>query len=422
MGQFDFSQFAQLSPLETVMKAWITSAAAEFGPSEQTADGLRRLFRLLPDARFVQDLTRTNTNDPASLAQYAAEFGLEGASPGDLTWAVNYVHRLYAYFTQGEIFDQFFSSYTFIPPAASISSPFSSSFDLRVYSHARYLPIHPHSHDFFELVILVRGTCRHMVGGDYLTMHTGDLVVVPPNTVHWMIADDDESVIYNMQIRKSSFEKNFMELLSQQSILGDFFRRTLYEKEDTRSYLRIRTGDYFLGDNLLSDLLAELSLPGAYQATILNTLCKLFFLRILDRFSDKIDTSGITAEQGVVVDLMRYIQDRSGNVTKEELCRQFSYSPRQITRLISRYTGSTLRDLRRDLRIKLAARLLRETTLPIEEIASSCGYQNNTHFYDAFKESYHTTPLLYRRDIAAAALEQGALRVDTGYALGRVRL
>lgn len=48
------------------------------------------------------------------------------------------------------------------------------------------------------------------------------------------------------------------------------------------------------------------------------------------------------------------------------------------------------------LRLNEAARLLRETTLPIKEIASRLGYSSNVAFHNAFKNSRKQTPRQYR--------------------------
>jgi AraC-like DNA-binding protein len=48
-------------------------------------------------------------------------------------------------------------------------------------------------------------------------------------------------------------------------------------------------------------------------------------------------------------------------------------------------------------RINASAKLLRETPLPIKEIARRTGYDELPHFYRAFKTVLGTTPKRYRR-------------------------
>ncbi len=48
------------------------------------------------------------------------------------------------------------------------------------------------------------------------------------------------------------------------------------------------------------------------------------------------------------------------------------------------------------LRMEYAHKLLRNTTIPIKEIAHYCGYEHVQHFTSAFKRMYQTTPAKYR--------------------------
>ncbi|MDM1399020.1 helix-turn-helix transcriptional regulator [Myroides odoratimimus] len=48
------------------------------------------------------------------------------------------------------------------------------------------------------------------------------------------------------------------------------------------------------------------------------------------------------------------------------------------------------------LRMEYAHKLLRNTTIPIKEIAHYCGYEYVQHFTSAFKRMYQTTPAKYR--------------------------
>jgi len=45
----------------------------------------------------------------------------------------------------------------------------------------------------------------------------------------------------------------------------------------------------------------------------------------------------------------------------------------------------------------MASKLLRDTDLPISQIAAKVGYASVAGFIGAFKRVYHQTPLRYRR-------------------------
>jgi len=49
-------------------------------------------------------------------------------------------------------------------------------------------------------------------------------------------------------------------------------------------------------------------------------------------------------------------------------------------------------------RLKLAASLLRSTSLPLLDLALECGFESPSYFHRRFQEAFHTTPLRYRRE------------------------
>ena len=402
MGRFQFDEFSQFTRVEAVMRAWYRHAVAEKCIPDSAA-GLAEIFRVMGST--------VPPSSPQAIAAAGVPFrfdsfqavGIEVSDEEFIRRTAAFVHEFRTYIQTGAL-DA--SGKTLSPHyTESSGEPLNprSSAALRLRFHDRYYPVHPHSHDYFELVILARGSCRHVIGRDFLRMHTGDVVIVPPNTTHWLIVDDDESVAFNLHLWASTFEQNFLLLLEQKNILSKFFRQALYAREDSRSYLLIRTGEYFLGDNALADLYSEMRSAHLYKEERLNTFCRLFFLDMLEQYSDRMTTSGMSEDAAGLSELMRYVQEQRGNVSMEELAERFNYSPRHLSRQISRYTGSTLRDIRRELRLKYATELLTGSTLSVEEISALCGYNNPTHFYTDFKSAYQKTPLAYRKSVGSIA-------------------
>ena len=64
------------------------------------------------------------------------------------------------------------------------------------------------------------------------------------------------------------------------------------------------------------------------------------------------------------------------------------------------YTGINFVSYVRGLRIEEAKRLLRETTMRVNEIGQWVGYDNDKHFMKNFKESVGVSPSEYRRNTA----------------------
>ena len=95
--------------------------------------------------------------------------------------------------------------------------------------------------------------------------------------------------------------------------------------------------------------------------------------------------------------LLTYIDNNFGErLSLDSLSKQFGFSRNYICKLFSNNLGTTLMHHVLDIRMKHAAQMLKDSTIPIKEIAIMCGYVNTVYFYRVFKEYYGVTAKEYR--------------------------
>ncbi|MBR2616453.1 MAG: helix-turn-helix domain-containing protein [Clostridia bacterium] len=85
-----------------------------------------------------------------------------------------------------------------------------------------------------------------------------------------------------------------------------------------------------------------------------------------------------------------------------EVAGYFSYSLSSIKRIFKEVTGYSIISYLINLRLQKAKKLLTETNLPIEAIASGLGYSNIYYFSTAFKKRWGVSPSRYRSDHSAS--------------------
>lgn len=83
----------------------------------------------------------------------------------------------------------------------------------------------------------------------------------------------------------------------------------------------------------------------------------------------------------------------------EDLASRLGYSTSQVRRRFKQCFGLSPSAYRDSLRLEKAARLLAFTPLPIQTIATRCGYQNHSAFSRAFQRYHNQTPRQYRQAI-----------------------
>lgn len=96
----------------------------------------------------------------------------------------------------------------------------------------------------------------------------------------------------------------------------------------------------------------------------------------------------------------------------EALARRAGVGPRQLARLFAAELGIAPMAFYRRLRLQAAAAMLRDSALPVTEIALATGFAGSAHFAAAFRAATGTTPRRYRQAAAArrAARADGQMK------------
>lgn len=97
-----------------------------------------------------------------------------------------------------------------------------------------------------------------------------------------------------------------------------------------------------------------------------------------------------------MVEIMNYIQSNYLSVTLEGLSDKFYLSKTYLSKYIKEKSGMTFGELVKNVRLKKAKTLLKTSSMTVESIALSVGYQNVEHFNRLFKKAFNMTPVQFR--------------------------
>lgn len=84
-------------------------------------------------------------------------------------------------------------------------------------------------------------------------------------------------------------------------------------------------------------------------------------------------------------------------ISQFDLAKQVGVSQRQLERLCKRYLGTTPARYHAQLRLDRARRMLRQTEMPIAEIAIACGFVSLSHFSKVYRRQFGCSPRSDRR-------------------------
>lgn len=274
---------------------------------------------------------------------------------------------------------------------------FNKDLDVALYNHIRYLPATYHTHNFFEITCLLKGSCTNYFENCKIDMQSGDYCIIAPNTKHSISAFSDDCIMINILLRSSTFEKAFLNNFSEKDILSDFFIRTLYQSNEM-SYLLFRTGDDLETRNYIGFLHQEINRDRPYKKRMVNSILTAFFITLLRNHEKNVVIPSINNERidKDVIPILRYIQDNYKNLSLKDLSLTFNYSERQIQRIIKTSTGISFSENIQKLKMNHATELLTQKSIPITEISEQLGYSNVSNFRQIFKKYYGMTPIEFR--------------------------
>jgi AraC family transcriptional regulator, glycine betaine-responsive activator len=84
-------------------------------------------------------------------------------------------------------------------------------------------------------------------------------------------------------------------------------------------------------------------------------------------------------------------------VPTSEIARRVGLSTRQLERIFARHLRHSPQAYYRNLRLFRARTLIESSSLPLTEIALSCGFETQSHFARVFKSRYGATPYTIRQ-------------------------
>ena len=266
---------------------------------------------------------------------------------------------------------------------------------IHVFKHNCYTPPIPHHHNFFEMFFVLEGRCIHQVGENKSVLHTGDLCFIQPKVTHSLDVND-ESIVIDVLIRRSTFRQYFYSILRGDNLLSNFFMSTLLSKPGI-DYLLFHTRNdldlHFAFVELCSETFDQL----AYFNELINAVVTKIFVLLLRRYMADCELpTNHPKDSETALRFARYIQDHAADVTLSSMAQAFHYSPEHASRLIKRYTGHTFSHLLTSIRLENAKQLLRDTSVSVLDIALQVGYEGSDQFIRAFRRQNGITPNEYR--------------------------
>ena len=262
-----------------------------------------------------------------------------------------------------------------------------------------------HNHEYYEINYVHKGKVAEYIDGHKLVLKDGEAILMSPSVKH-TAHPIGETVAVNIIVAREYAE-------TAEKMLSSYSTDNYLKLIVKNSVYAVFRGADVAGMGEIVDELARFNQNiwqyEPYVEPSLDNLSKRLFLALtraelfehsyqkITRFSDAVKKESamqyITRRDDKI---MWYINDNYNTVTRESLAKHFGYSGQQIARIIKKRTGTSFTTYIQVLRLTRATELLRNTDLPIKEIAERVGAESPEYFTRWFKREHHVTPTAYR--------------------------
>jgi AraC-like DNA-binding protein len=250
-------------------------------------------------------------------------------------------------------------------------------------------------HNYFEINYVAQGNCHFTFEKTTRTMHEGELCIIAPSSEHDIIIEDD-STVFTIMLRKSTFDTTFFSLLSRKDLLSYFFR-TILQDDSHANYLLFFAADNLWIKKIIRNLIGESNRSDSYSNNCCINWVNLLFSTLLRNYSKTIQFYNYQMGSDFSL-VLQYIQHNYQDLSLSTLAELFHYSEPHLCTLIKQNTGHNFTSLIKRLRMADAIDYLLNTNLKISEIAEQIGYNSADHFSRVFRSSYNMSPQEYRKE------------------------
>ena len=258
---------------------------------------------------------------------------------------------------------------------------------------------HRHQGSVFELMYVYAGQITHRFASETVTLQQGECILLEPGSEHSIDACGPEDIALNFLMRQAMFRPEFLSTLSRNPMFIQILSQRQRGVELRQNYHVFCCADDAMTQQILHTLIGEFLDSDGLSVHVIQSYLSILFNQLYRVWKQ---TGGLVHPRkdmgnADVVELLQYIEHHYKTASLRDVAARFGYDSYYMSRLIRKRTGYTFIELKRNICMRRAQELLRDSDLSVREIATEVGVSNSNHFYGMFKKAFSMSPAEYRR-------------------------
>ncbi len=273
--------------------------------------------------------------------------------------------------------------------------------------HARPLAVvratnHPaypcHRHEFWEIVIVYRGSGLMSFGHRTLPIRVGDVFVLSRGQRHAYLETRSLDVINIVfdPAHVGSVHPVLADWMRHESLVSVGPRWKPGETEG--ECLHLGSSDFALLLDKVRRMEAELE-SEKQESRIAALAYFLLIITLLRRQSRPWESTGSTAAGHRVSRALEFIEEHfSDPITIEDIVSHSQVSRRHFFRLFEQAVGVAPMEYLKKLRLQKAASMLLTTKASVTQVAFACGFNDSNYFSSLYHKEFGMSPSQFKKD------------------------
>lgn len=241
------------------------------------------------------------------------------------------------------------------------------------------VPMHTHHyHNFYEVYYMVEGKGTYFINDQIYDIVPGDIIIVPPNTIHSTDYDDKE------------YERILLEF--SDPMIPKFLKDRMHDIPKLYRHPGVAREIYLI----LKEIEREYKNPDDFSFHEINHLISHLLVTLIRNLSA---VKVVHSRDAVISEVVAFIKENfQTNITLSQLADVHFISPEHLSRTFKKETNFGFNEFISLVRLQKAEQLLKgRGTHSIAEIAYACGFNDSNYFSDKFKRAYGISPLQYSK-------------------------
>lgn len=261
--------------------------------------------------------------------------------------------------------------------------------------HKEDLYLHSHE-NFLELVIVLSGSATHIVNNEDFYISKGDVFIIGADTIHGYCNPKDFRIC-NLMFQPDFFFSNDCDIKKAPGFQGLFvIEPILSQKTSFQNRLKLDLYHFEVIQKTIDMMIKEYTNQGlGFKTLLTGSFYSLAVLlsRLYSSLEKHTDNEIIGIAKSIAYIEEHYMDD----LTLNELAKIAGFSPRHFSRRFFEIKQTTPIHYIQALRLEKASYYLRNTQLPVSEVAMQCGFSDSNYFSRSFKKHYAITPIQFHK-------------------------